>query len=807
MIYASSNTDDLITFTSTEGSSTERPYLTLTWEDGAVATPTVGGVNTAPTQSQLVWDTTSHALIADRMPTFSWSYSGTTAATDWRLFIQEDASDDMAGLYVYDSRVNTTSFDVTNLTFTPDSDLTFAQEIRWMVQPINNGMLGPRSNATTFYLPNDLGEELNSTHATLMIQEGAFVPSLSYPSVTADTYLDSGNIYANQGSSSSLYVGRSQVSTSNPSLRASSLIDIDFSSLPMPGTYEVVNASLEMTAVNSNNEVFMTVSEMITAWSESSSWAYPAGNTSSWQGVGAYHSTDSEIPETEGVWVNTTGTVALNVTSIVQHALAAGQTGINVIVQPEEIAGVVAGRVQFASSEASNIDTRPRLNLTYRLVTPWAVPGPTGLVPADGATLWDTSQPRPSGQDTTTYSWNSTITNQTQLVGCFSYDPRFVSNEDICTTTTEISDGSISDVVYDALNRTVTESNMSKGDFWTYWRIRADQGDRIGEWSSVHKFRNPSDQGSDDGNGNHTVNISRGSVFDLTGTLPLVPDVEIASGSVTNKGSATTMVLGTSSGGSGESRILLEFDLSAMPWPAAMTPTQMMLRMYQTSVVGTSSTTFGVYPCGGFSESTVVWTSAPTCSSTEITRSTLTLSTPIGWMDWDLTSLAQDNIANGNTTMTVMIQQIGTTGSSHSFFSSENGNSSFDPHLVLDYVDNTNGIVPPAQPSLTFPNDGEVLYDESNGILSPETQPMLSWTPLAAADGYIVTIANQTGVYKYKSWEDSEITHTTLRFETNLTAGSRCTRRVHGVNQSTPGPSSSRCRFALGSPTHVSHYD
>ena len=807
MLYTSSNTGDLITFTSTEGSSTERPYLTLTWEDGSVATPTVGGANIAPSQSQLVWDTTSHALVADRMPAFTWSYSGNTAATDWRLFIQEDASDDMAGLYVYDSRVNTTSFDVTNLTFVPDSDLTFAQEIRWMVQPINNGMLGPRSNATTFYLPNDLGEELNSTHATLMVQEGAFVPSLSYPSVTADTYIDSGNIYANHGSSSSLYVGRSQISTSNPSLRTSSLIDIDFSSLPMPGTYEVINASLEMTAVNSNNEVYMTVSEMISSWSESSSWAYPAGNTTTWQGVGAYHSTDSEIPETEGVWVNTTGTVALNVTSIVQHALASGQAGINVIVQPEEIAGVVAGRVQFASSEASNIDTRPRLNLTYRLVTPWVVPGPSGLVPADGAVLWDTSQPRPSGQDTTSYSWNSSITNQTQLVGCFSTDPRFVTGEDECYSTSEITDGTLNDVTYDALNNTVTESNMSKGDFWTYWRIRADQGDRIGEWSSVHKFRNPSDQGSDDGNGNHTLNISRGSVFDLTGTLPLVPDVEIASGSVTNKGSATTMVLGTSSGGSGESRVLLEFDLSSMPWPTAMTPTQMILRMYQTSVVGTSSTTFGAYPCSGFSESTVVWTSAPACSSTEITRSTLTLSTPIGWMDWDLTSLAQDNIANGNTTMTIMIQQIGTTGSSHSFFSSENGNSNFDPHLVLDYVDNVNGIVPPSQPALNFPNDGEVLYDESNGILSPETQPMLSWTPLTGADGYIVTIANQTGVYKYKSWEDSEITNTTFRFETNLTAGSLYTWWVQGVNQSIPGPSSSRWSFAIGSPNHVYNND
>ena len=46
----------------------------------------------------------SHALQADRSPTFSWTYSGTTTATGWRVFIQADANNDMAGLYTYDSR-------------------------------------------------------------------------------------------------------------------------------------------------------------------------------------------------------------------------------------------------------------------------------------------------------------------------------------------------------------------------------------------------------------------------------------------------------------------------------------------------------------------------------------------------------------------------------------------------------------------------------------------------------------------------------------------------------------------------------
>ncbi len=227
MLYASSQTTDLVTFTSTEGSASERPYLELTWEDGVVATPTVSGTNAAPAAAAIVWDTSTHAVKADRTPTFTWTYSGSTAATDWRVFLLEDANNDMAGLITYDSRDDPQDFDIANLSFTPSSDLNYGTEIRWMVQPINNGMLGPRSASTNFYLPNNMSEELDATTAYLEIQDGAFIPSLSYPAVTEDTSLDSGNTQTNYGSDASLYVGRSRISTSNANLRSTTLIEID----------------------------------------------------------------------------------------------------------------------------------------------------------------------------------------------------------------------------------------------------------------------------------------------------------------------------------------------------------------------------------------------------------------------------------------------------------------------------------------------------------------------------------------------------------------------------------------------------
>ena len=807
MIYTSSQTTDVITFTSTEGSASERPYLNLTWEDGTVATPSVSGVNTGPSNGAIVWDATSHALQADSTPTFTWTYSGATTATGWRVFIQADASNDMSGLYTYDSRLIPGAFDVANNTFTPPQALTFAQDIRWMVQPMNNGMLGPRSTSTVFYLPNDVGEEINSTYAKVSIQDGAIVPSLAYPSVSADTFIDTGNIYTNQGSSTMLYVGRSSVSTNNANLRSASLINMDFSGLPLPGTYEVVNATLDLTAVGAYQSTKIAVSEIVSAWSESSVYAYPAGNTSSWASQGSFSEDDIDVPINDAQWVNGTGVFSFNVTAYVQHALDANVAELDVFLFPVELENGVSGRVQFASSESSNIDVRPRLNLTYRTTAAWTPAAPTGLLPADGATLWNLSQPRPSGMNSTEFTWNLTYNNYTRYVSCGGPDPFFLDENTICYTSDEVAAGLVGNTSIDLLNNTIHASNMYKGDIWQYWRIRADQGDRIGRWSVTHEYRNPVDQGSDDGNGNHTLNLSRGSIFDETGLLPSVPDVEIDSGATVNKGSSATMSLGVNALGTGESRVLMEFDLTDIPWPAAMTPTQMVLRMYQIGVGGTSSTTVAAYPCSGFTESSVIWLTAPTCSGTEITRSTITLAQPVGWIEWDLTGLAQSNIANGNTTMTFMLAKVGSGGSSHTFYSSEYNDATYHPHLVLDYVDNVNGILPPAQPVLNSPADGQVLYAESNGLLTPPSQPVLTWSPVSGATGYIVTVANETGVFKFKSWEDDEITNTTFRFSTNLSEGQTFSWWVQGVNQSIPGPSSSRWSFAIGDPDHTYNND
>ena len=117
------------------------------------------------------------------------------------------------------------------------------------------------------------------------------------------------------------------------------------------------------------------------------------------------------------------------------------------------------------------------------------------------------------------------------------------------------------------------------------------------------------------------------------------------------------------------------------------------------------------------------------------------------------------------------------------------------------------GVIPPGQPTLTYPGDGDILYNTSTWVLESLDKPQLTWNAVTDATGYVVTIADINGELKYKSWEDNEINGTTFTFSQNLTAGQVYTWWVQAINGSIPGPSSSRRAFAIGIPVDHSYND
>ena len=99
-LMISDSSDALITFTSTEGLSTQRPWLNLTWTDGTATIPTVAASNALPIDGDIAWDLSTHVPEPSTRPVMSWTHSNSANIDDWKVFIQNDPSDIMQGFSV-----------------------------------------------------------------------------------------------------------------------------------------------------------------------------------------------------------------------------------------------------------------------------------------------------------------------------------------------------------------------------------------------------------------------------------------------------------------------------------------------------------------------------------------------------------------------------------------------------------------------------------------------------------------------------------------------------------------------------------
>ena len=788
-------------FTSTNGNSNEKPWLNLTWTSGNASTPESAGSNVYPSIDQIIWDTSTHALLPGSTPSFTWNHSNPSNVDAWRLFIWENYSNDRDGWTMYDSRDSSSGWDVGNMTWTSPSSLDAGESYEWFVQPITDDIFGARGNDTIFHIPSNTGNSINSTDANISLQEGRIVEALDYPAIFRDTYIDSGSLNTAYESGTELIMGRSNLSSS-PNYYTETMVMIDWSTMPIPGNHEFLDATLRLHKISggeTNQEtVRIAICELLDTWNVNATMNSPTGTNTSWSNP------KCDIPFEITSIDYDDNYVDFDITYVVQHAHA---LGIDMVDLMFWVVDDTRDEWHFASSDYTTDETkRPELTLSWRTGTQWLPSAANNLAPFDGSTIWNQTASRPRGAENVTMNWTSVDSNETRWVIQSSRDPLFIGENS--TWISDLTNNDTFNGTWDYSNLAyTTPSSMNWGDYWMYWRVRAEQDHRLGEWSSVNSFRVPGAIGTDDGAGNNTVTLSHGSVFEATNALPGVPDATIDSSLPTsNFGSNGKLNLGISAGGSGESRVILTFDLSELPFPAAMTPTSALLSLYRDNVSGTSSLTVSAHACDTFNENNVTWNSAPSCSVGEITRTTLLVAPETGWQVWDITSLAQSNIANGNNTMSVMLQTVGTPSSGHSFFDNSN-NQTLRPKLILGYVDNVDGVIPPAQPVLNYPDDGAILYNTSSWVLESLDKPQLSWNSVTNATGYVVTIATIDEQLTYKSWLDEEINGTTFTFSQDLVAGDVYSWWVQAINGSIPGPSSSRRTFAIGTPTDHTYND
>ena len=784
--------------------SNSRPYITVALRNGT-AVPPSGPTNlTGPANGEVTWNENGHVLEADRTPTLTWSHAAWNSSWDWRVFFWTDVDDELAGWTIYDSRTDAALFNLSAPSFTAPT-LSVNQRFRWFVQPIFDSMLGERSGTRYFDVPYDLNWRTNSTDGTFEARRGSAVTA-------TETYdlMDAGAIDSNSPTSiySQLYVGRS---TGSPQVgtRTHSLVRVDVGLIPIPEPWEVLDARIQLyKSSGSTNSLKVSVVPMLRDWNESNLTWNQFDTNVSWQTAGGTGSADiGALLDT--ATVSTQGWYEWNVTPAMQQARVRGDDSLSLMFL---VLGDSPTTYHVFDNEmgTTNREQRPTLNVSYRIGTQWVPDDVTGHDPSNATTMWDATSIRPRPADPITLDWNHTASNASWHLEV-STDPKFVSDvthlNSAAMTTGTVGAFGTSDFAFS--NSTVWS------DAWYHWRVRAVDGTRLGNWSEGGSFRVPAEIGGDDGLGNHTVLLKRGTVFVDSGLLPSFPDTYIDSatpfGVTRNHGSDTRVAVGNSPDTSGADAVaLFDLDMGEMPFPLTILPTGVTLKLYLGAHDGTGTHSVSIHECFGntWTESSVTWSSynpATQCNSTASSTINRVASGGGVWYDWDITMLARDAFANnsGRMTIAVMSNWSGTLW----FATAENQSSGYRPQLEMAYVDNPNGTTPPGQVRLVAPANLEALYDRNGMLLTSQLRPILSWQSVAGATGYTLRLKSGSDDPEvYENWNASTGTGfsangTTWTPSSDLALQTLYTWDVQAITGAVPGVRSDPWSFAIADPT------
>jgi len=816
------STDQIVLESTETQFDANEPEIQLKWTSGTGTVPSQAATIVSPANGDIMWDFPS--MSANDNLTASWSHSSTSNITDWRILAYETDAGPWGGVDVIDSRTCATcTFDMSNLTmYDSSAEAVHDSRISWMVQPIQDGMYGPRSAIEDFIVPNDIGDAVNSTDYWVNLANGNAYSATSTYDVAQGAYIDSCNPNTAFGNTANnLNVGSSNggPACTNAGHESRSILRFDVSNVPIMDNnpWQVVDASVEMYRIggSSSSTTPISVSNVHCSWVEGSVTWNSCATNNSWQTPGANGANDADMPIST-TDVSSSGWYSWNVTHLMQYARSSGSDVLNLLFASED--PNLYARHSFVQEDATGVyqSFRPILNITYRAGTQSVTTDPSwdsSLTMNSPFTTWDANALRPTPQDPLAAQWNHPAASNID-----AWQIQYATN-DRFTIDTAIFDSSDSttwggNISFDLTNLTIyVPAITAQGDHWNHLRIRAVQDGVYSNWSAPFQSRVPEGQGSDDGAGNYTVTMQRGAVFEDTGLLPTMPDSYVTSntfGRTTNYGTSATIAVGMDPSDPAHDAVgLMSIDLGEYPYPTTMLPTAVTLSMYVSSVAGTGAHSIAIHDCSGFTESTVTWNNYnpnTQCNSTVASSMTAVSSVAGVWYEWDVTGIARSAWAsNGVMNMALQTSWAGTV-----YFNSADGSSQLAPKLEIEYVDNPNNASSPAQVTLVSPEQLEVVYSVGQYTLGIEPRPTLVWDTLADATGYVLLLSNASGTQTYKSWDSNSnsgftigsaptASHWTPDFD--LATGEIYTWSVQALNSSVPGPRSVPWTFGIGDPT------
>jgi len=421
---------------------------------------------------------------------------------------------------------------------------------------------------------------------------------------------------------------------------------------------------------------------------------------------------------------------SINVTSLVQDAMADGDTNISLIVSAVGIA------VVCKSSEHPSTSLRPKLSLVFSTGSLRAAGDIQKDSPADGEILIEPTSLLIAPDLTPSIGWKNLTGTGVDIQFSLSDDFRNSSDGDWhWTSWQDASDFDMSGELF-----TTPSSDLTNGS-WVYYRMRTANGTTLGDWVSGY-FGLPSDSmGSLNFNQDAEIELRSDNIGLGTGT---VHDTWIRSGNTSFNGASDTRMRVGESTDSNEStmRSIVEFELQNINLHQNATIIDATLNLRRTDRSGDPIVSVHLID-SPTNMNASNWThngDGTTWNASDDLLGEFVFAhdgnQSYATLTWDVTTWVQDHTTGGSTdSLAFLVTVSGITGEEIEFGTSEEA-FSYRPHLDIEYTWG-DGVATAGMADVTPVHEATAwTMDEWN--LTSSTSPTLSWNTSTVSGGDVI---------------------------------------------------------------------
>ena len=710
-----------VTFASSEYDTTSgslsKPSLAITYSWSSNSSVSESKL-IEPINGQAAWNESNGNLSGNTMPTLIWE---TTDNTLQNSIIQLSTDEFFRDLVIdYDSRstsnspTNSDQLDVLN-----SDGLTTGSVYYWRVKHVDNDGLSSDWNQTSFLVSSASSQWLGGDLHKLTINSNTEpningIPNFSFSTISSSS--PNTNTYGYPFLS---------VSESTSQGKSNALLSLDVINYLLPDGLAVTGSEIKLHSLSSSSSPNIGIwglsnhdwNEQEVTWLESSSGVQ-------WTSAGASGSGD-RISLLDSEVISSSGQYTWNITSSMQDSMRDNQR-LDLMI--EVLPGQSNANALFYSPVVTNPSQMPTIEITYSLGSNQKPLPPSALTPSNGEWVFVNNSSLEVNLSPT-IEW--TPNNIVPVIGWgleIDTSDQFNSPNKRSVTSWNDPGFDISNNQYDL------QTDLQIAQKW-FWRVRGLSSTyQLGEWSSNFHFYLPDFNVDLVDSDTYTAEFYHNSAMGNSQVLEFV-DTSITDSlvpSAINLNEPFLEVGTTSTNVNSSMLIKIPMPIEMHPENASVIDARLTLESTPLSATGIPVAVRSILKPWDENANSIRYNSTNNWSELGGRGISSDVSSPLdiqnsvnGEMSWDITSLVQQSLDQGQPYISVMLYASQTQPGDLVYFQSSDF-SSGQPTINMTWSYGSRDL-PGNQPVLISPANGQIYFNQTSHAIIPDRRPTYDW--------------------------------------------------------------------------------